>query len=178
MMDYQQFRAFKEQITSERDDLLRLDCMNPFLAMSFLKNSYPDAPEKNSEQMLDMWAQTMGMQEYRDRAIASAGVRETLKSLFNLYASENKELWLPEDVYPYYWDTAKNAGLAPRSFSTMGEPDLDILDQASDNSVIVITNPISPLGRNLNDEEVARIKDWLAQSPQRRIILDSVYAYA
>lgn len=175
-MNYQEFRAYRDKVTAQQS-LLRLDCMNPFKAMNFLKSEFPNSTTRSSDDVLNLWTETMGMEEHRGIAIPSGGVRESLKGLFNIFAANGKELWLPEDVYPFYWETAQNAGLKPRSFSTLPTPDLTALDQASTDSVIVITNPISPLGRTLSKDEVTKIKEWLNGSKDRQVILDTVYSY-
>ena len=176
-MNYQEFRTFREQVTSQQS-LLRLDCMNPFKAMNFLKKKSINLSECSGIKTLDVWAKTMNVEEYKNAAIISGGVRESLKGLFKIFAANNKELWLPQDVYPFYWDTAHNAGLKPRSFSTLPTPDIRALNEASRDSVILITSPISPLGRTLGKEETAEFKQWLQVSKDRQIILDTVYSYA
>ncbi|MBL4698457.1 MAG: aminotransferase class I/II-fold pyridoxal phosphate-dependent enzyme [Phycisphaerales bacterium] len=175
-MNFQEFKAFRDQVTEQRS-LLRLDCMNPFKAMSFLKVGFENARRHSCDDALDLWAETMGVEEYRSAAIASGGVRASLKGLFNIFAAHGKELWLPEDVYPFYWDSAQNEGLSSRSFPTLPIPDFTVLNQASAESVVVITSPVSPLGRTLNDEETSQIKHWLSESKGRRVFLDTVYSY-
>ena len=175
-MNFQEFSAFKEEIAAERD-LARFDCMNPFKAMQFLKTEFTPHAARSSDDVLDIWADTMGMQNERGIALASGGVRQSLTALFNIYSAQNTEVWLPEDVYPFYWDTALSAGLTPRSFPTLPSPDFLALNQAADQSVMLITNPISPLGRHLNAQETAEIKTWLSGAKDRRVILDTVYTY-
>ena len=175
-MNFQEFKAFRDQVTEEKS-LLRLDCMNPFKAMSFLKVDVANQVDCSSEDTLDLWAETMSAHKHRNRAIATGGVRESLKGLFNIFSSNGKEVWLPEDTYPFYWDTAHNVGLKPQSFPTLPTPDLSVLDKADKDSVAVITNPLSPLGRTLNKDEVTQICEWLEVSKDRQIILDTVYSY-
>lgn len=175
MMNRNEFVAFRNEITEQRD-LLRLDCMNPFSAMRYTKNDI--APETVTQaQAVEMWAERMGMQAYQAQAIANPGVRDSLKSLFNLYAAQKRELWLPQDVYPVYWDTAREAGATIRSFPTLPQPDLSPLTQAADTALALITSPVSPLGAPLSDAQTAQFIDWLAASQGRRLILDAVYAY-
>ncbi len=174
-MNYQEFRAYRDQVTGQ--PLLRLDCMNPFKAMNFLKSEFSNPTQRSSDDVLDLWVETMGVKEYRNIAISSGGVRESLRGLFNIFAANGKELWIPKDVYPFYWETAYSAGLKPRSFPTLPKPNLEVLDQASIDSVVVITNPVSPLGRTLNKEETTKIKEWLNGSKYRQVILDTVYSY-
>ncbi len=175
-MNFQEFKTYRDQVAAQQS-VLRLDCMNPFIAMNFLKAESSSLKQRSNHDTLDMWAETMGVERYRDMALASCGVRESLKGLFNVFAAEGRELWLPEDVYPFYWDAANNSELVPRSFPTLPAPDFTGLGQAASDGVAVITNPISPLGRVLSDEETSEIKAWLADSRDRQIILDTVYSY-
>ena len=176
MMNYQEYRKFKESI-KDQSSLLRLDCMNPFKAMNFMKKVNSTTSPIPESDVLDLWADKMRVQSLRSVALASHGVRESLKALFKYFALQKKELWLPDDTYPFYWDAALNSNLRPHGFSTSNAMNLTTLDQASANSVVVITNPVSPLGRRLNNKEINQIKDWLAGSPDRQIVIDTVYDY-
>jgi aspartate/methionine/tyrosine aminotransferase len=176
-MNFQEFKSFRDKVTQQQS-LLRLDCMNPFKAMSFLKYEPQSTAQCSSDDVLGLWAKAMNVRDYRDRAIPCEGVRESLKSLFNMFAVKGKELWLPEDVYPFYWEAAHNTGLKPLAFSTLPTPSLDTLEHASANSVVIITNPVSPLGRVLSKEETDNIKAWLNASKDRQIVLDTVYSYS
>ena len=175
-MNFVEFKEFRDQITPERS-LIRLDCMNPFIAMNYLKSEFIGASSYGANDALDLWAQTMRMQAYRDIAMPTEGVRHSLKGLFNIFAANGKELWLPEDTYPYYWDTANDIGLKPHSFATLPTLDLSGIEKASHDSAILLTNPLSPLGCTLADHEVFKLKEWLERSKDRRVILDTVYSY-
>ena len=176
-MNFQEFKTFREEVI-EQISPLRLDCMNPFKAMDFLKGAPLDTASHSVNTTLDTWASTMNVHHYRDRAIASQGVRESLKALFPIFANDNKELWLPEDIYPFYWDTAHKTGISTHSFPTLPDIDLTPLNRSSKNSVVVITNPLSPSGRFLKKQEIEQIKNWLEGSTDRQIIIDTVYSYS
>jgi hypothetical protein len=42
---------------------------------------------------------------------------------------------------------------------------------------ILLPNPLKPAGRDLNVEEVGFLREWLAGSPARRLLLDTVYTF-
>lgn len=174
-MNRDEFVIFKNEITAQRS-LLRLDCMNPFAAMRYLKKDFTAAARPSAD-VIALWAERMDMQTYQAQALASPGVRQTLRDLFGLFSSQKKDLWLPEDVYPFYWEAAQDQGLSIKSFPTLPTPDFTPLDQASENSVALITNPVSPLGRRMNTQEAGALKKWLGESKDRRVILDTVYSY-
>jgi aspartate/methionine/tyrosine aminotransferase len=54
----------------------------------------------------------------------------------------------------------------------------DLLSATPAKSCLLLPNPLAPSGRHLNKEEVARLTEWLGQSPDRRLILDTVYEFA
>lgn len=177
-MNNAQFEKFKTEAL-QRENILRLDCLDPFKAMNFLKQDFiSSSMPPSSDDVLNTWAKIMNVERYRDQAISSNGVRESLTHLFNIFATNDRDIWLPEDVYPFYWGAAARMDIKPHSFPTLPVPDFRPLDRASGNSVVLITNPITPLGRALNTDEINTLKNWLAQSKDRRLILDTVYSYS
>lgn len=176
-MNRDEFVIFRDRIVTQRP-LLRLDCMDPFSSMNYLKRHFKSAADYSAENVLDIWAMRMNMLPFRNLALASSGVRESLKSLFGLFSAQGREIWLPKDVYPFYWQAAQAADIQIQSFSTLPSPDMTVLDTASSRAVILITNPVSPLGRLMNKKETGVLKDWLDVSSQRRVVIDAVYRYA
>jgi hypothetical protein len=88
------------------------------------------------------------------------------------------EVWLPEDVYPVYWELARGAGLACRPFATYPALDLGALAAAPPRSAVVLPCPLSPVGRPLTAGEAETLRAWLAAEPERRGVLDTVYCFA
>lgn len=175
-MNFIEWQAHRDKIL-EKHSPLRLDCLNPFISMNFLKESFSGAANVSSDQVLDLWAERMNAQDLRGQTIATPGVRESLKALFGHFAETGKQMVLAEDIYPFYWQEATKAGLEPLSFKTLPSPDFEPLKDTSDNTALLITSPLSPLGRDLNEGEVAALKSWLDESIERTLILDTVYNY-
>jgi aspartate/methionine/tyrosine aminotransferase len=108
--------------------------------------------------------------------VAGKGVRELLSTALKNLRARRPELWLPQDVYPVYWELAAANGLAPVSFQTLPEVDWNFLGRAAANAVILVPLPLSPLGRMLHASEVDGLIRWL-RGGDRLLLVDSVYTY-
>jgi aspartate/methionine/tyrosine aminotransferase len=175
------FHDFQQQ----RDDILRqqpkvIDCAatNLYAALSFLIP--PSGPEPTETvhrcHLAAEWGRHFGISSEESRfALVSSGVRESLSRLFRHYASVGAKLWLPSDNYPVYGQLARKMGFEPLEFATL--PFLQIPRDATVEKpeLLVLTNPLKPLGRWLTAEETRGLIDWLGASPDRRLILDTVY---
>jgi histidinol-phosphate/aromatic aminotransferase/cobyric acid decarboxylase-like protein len=107
----------------------------------------------------------------------SSGVRDSLTRLFRYYAGPKARLWLPADNYPVYGELARAAGLTAQEFLTMPAPVWPDAKPQAAVEVLVLTNPVKPLGRWLTREDVTALTAWLAASPSRRLLLDVVYTF-
>lgn len=175
-MNFLQWQQYRDDILKERAPL-RLDCLDPFTTMGFLKRHFTSISDVSAASVLDLWAERMQASNFRAGTIATPGVRESLKALFSCYAQTGKQMILPEDVYPFYWQEAAKSGLKPVSFRTLPQPDFTALASANGNSAVLITSPLSPLGRDLQEQEITILKAWLDESKDRMLILDTVYNY-
>jgi len=164
----------------------RLDCMNLSKAMSHLLDSIPKpstAFQWTTNDVIELWAKNMGIasnqdvENYKKNIACASGVREILNGIFKLIAKQGKDLWLPDDVYPIYWKLAKEAGIKINAFFTIPNLDLKFLNNTSKKSIVLLPNPITPLGRHLNDYEVEELKTWVTSSKERRLIIDAVYTF-
>jgi histidinol-phosphate/aromatic aminotransferase/cobyric acid decarboxylase-like protein len=97
--------------------------------------------------------------------------------LFRHYASKGAKVWLPTDNYPVYGELARKAGAAPNEFVTLPEPKWPDATGFSGPEILVVTNPLKPLGRWLPSADVSALVQWLNGSPALRIILDTVYTF-
>lgn len=176
-MSFAAYKAWSSKVLDEHQPR-RLDCLNPFVAMSFTARPGP-AEAASVDKALDTWSEVMMEELYRERMIATDGVRASLQVIFQAMGSSDHELWLPSDVYPFYLETADHWIARDRIgfYDTLPEPDFSPISDAGPRSVMVITNPVSPLGRYLDETEVARLRAWLAASPERVLVIDAVYAY-
>ncbi|MDE3268717.1 MAG: aminotransferase class I/II-fold pyridoxal phosphate-dependent enzyme [Pseudomonadota bacterium] len=109
--------------------------------------------------------------------VAGRGGRKLITALF---ASMNagSTVLLPEDQYPVYQKLAEEQGINFKTYVSVPHIDQQAITAVEDVDMLVVTSPLSPHGRELNTQEVAALKQWLAASPKRRIILDTVYTFA
>ena len=114
-------------------------------------------------------------QDAARRALVSAGVRDSLSRLLRHYSSLQAKLWLPADNYPVYDQLAVACGFQPLAFFTIPKLELPRTAPIDAPELMVLTNPLKPLGRWLTPDETAGLEDWLRESAHRRLIVDAVY---
>jgi histidinol-phosphate/aromatic aminotransferase/cobyric acid decarboxylase-like protein len=184
-MHFEEYKEWREGVLAANDipSENRFDCLNPFKAMDFTKR-WGDDPHPlngNVERATKMWsighfskASPNGLHLEPTR-----GVRSALGALFERMEKLNMELWLPEDVYPFYKQeaTARAPQLAIRFFKTIPEVDFNEIDTASQRAALLITDPLSPSGRFLTRQERAKLSEWTKAGTDRWAMFDSVYLY-
>lgn len=179
-MNYVEFRAVREALRKEQPQLLDLAETNPVrsLAPYLPRVEIPqDAPRAHrchlAEEWLDLFDLPAG---WKNRLFISRGVRHSLSLLLPVLARGGARLHLPCDVYPVYETLASAAGIERESFATLPAPQFPraISKQAE---VLLLPNPLKPLGRYLSGEEVEALKIWLKADERRRLILDAVYTF-
>jgi hypothetical protein len=179
-MTFKDFQQVREQILRERPGVL--DCAQTNLYRTLARVIPPAAPACDRTEhrchLAESWVEYFGFPpETARRALVSCGVRHSLALLFQHYATQGAQLWLPEDNYPVYGELARAAGLAPRTFPTMPEPRWPAAAAGITPELLVVTNPLKPLGRWLDAEDVSALTVWLTASPRRRLLLDTVYTF-
>ena len=173
-MNYAQYRAWREQAIGQKP-ALRLDCMNPAKAMSHMLPTVRNQRATTTSQLADLWSRTTGMRLKPGRFVIGLGVRAILAAVLDILGT-SRRFWLPEDVYPVYWQLASERTTS--SFETLVDFDLSFLKQCGPNDCVLLPSPLSPLGRPLRPHEVRALTDWLDENPQRVLILDCVYRYS
>lgn len=175
LMNFSDYKIWQKAVL-ETQTPVRLDCLNPFIAMRWSQKEGQGA----SGDPVSMLQSLLGYADSQASVSAVSGVRTALEDIFGEAKRKGWTLALPEDVYPFYWEAADRAGYtrsAVISFPTLPGPDFTPLNQASGPTVCVLTAPLSPLGRHLTTQEVAALEQWLAKDQARMLVLDSVYAY-
>ena len=179
-MKFSEFQKLRSKILSENDGVI--DCSETNLYASLTRlNSVQAADTTQTVHRCHLatdWTNYFGLPtDLSRRALISCGVRDSLSLLFRHYAERGARVWLPADNYPVYVELARAAGLSPREFPTLPEPIWPDETPAEGDEVLVVTNPLKPLGRFLTSAEVSILKSWLGRSSHRRIILDTVYTF-
>jgi histidinol-phosphate/aromatic aminotransferase/cobyric acid decarboxylase-like protein len=179
-MNFANFQLFREKALRERRELIDCAATNLYAALARLIPPVTPPPEHQVHRchLADEWGQHFGIQpEIAGRALVSCGVRDSLTLLFRHYAGKDACLWLPADNYPIYGELARAARLKLQEFPTLPEPVWPDVAPASPVEILVVTNPLKPLGRWLTARDVVALIAWLAASPQRRLVLDTVYTF-
>jgi histidinol-phosphate/aromatic aminotransferase/cobyric acid decarboxylase-like protein len=119
------------------------------------------------------WVRLHGLPQTLSRqALISCGVRHSLSLLFSALAKEELALRIPSDVYPAYGELARVAGVKYATFPTIPK-----LLLPEDGDWLLLPNPLKPLGRWLDANEVASLVVWLSVHRRRRLVLDAVYNF-
>ncbi len=174
-MNYRQYRDWKETVLSGRP-LRRLDCMNAAKALAFLARpidalKHPTGPEE----IVNWWKEISGLGGEHLRVHLGHGVRQILQIVLEYFGGDEQTLWLPEDIYPVYFDLAKRFEV--KCYETMNNFNFEFLIGASHTDTLLITDPLTPLGRYLLPHELETCCEWLKESPNRLLIIDAVYCY-
>ncbi len=180
-MNFAGFQQVREKFLREHGDVRDCAETNLYRALARLAPppaSAPVAPVHRCH-VASQWCERFDFSpETSRRSLISCGVRDSLALLFRHYAAENARLWLPADNYPVYGELARAAGLAPHEFPTLPVPVWPEAAPADGTELLVVTNPLKPLGRWLDARDSAALEAWLATSPRRRLLLDTVYAFS
>lgn len=181
-MNFEAYKQFCRQLlASERGArLVRLDCMNPPKALSALAPKLPEAPPARDARELERaWREAFAVPpEAEGRVLLGRGVRDLLRALFGHFAREGRVLHAPSDVYPVYHSLAAGAGLAVRAFPTCPVPVLPSAPPGASPEVLLLPEPLVPLGRVLSEPEVQGLERWLGADSRRLLVLDAVYTFA
>lgn len=178
-MDFETYKEWRTDILT-RHTPERFDCLNPFLAMDFTRRWHTSPTPAEPAQALEAWKHLHRAAYTPARWGATQGVRSALGGIFAAAQERGMELWLPQDVYPFYaQEAARSAPQCPiRRFPTLPQPDFGELDTAQPAALLVITHPLSPLGRFLAPHELSALRAWSQCGRDRWVVLDSVYLYA
>lgn len=175
-MNYGDFRVWRDELLQQRP-AMRLDCMNPAKALEHLVGTdVPAAPPASLTALQSCWETVLGLMVDRERLVIGTGVRDLLRVLFGILAAADRTFWLPRDVYPVYWQLAKELRL--KSFTTIPTLDWSFLARTGPNDCILLAVPLSPTGRPLSACESVALEAWLNGSANRHLLIDGVYNYS
>ena len=153
--------------------------MNPVQALAdWAKRPELDQPLPTGPMgAVDAWSRATRIILDREKTVVALGVRDLLSATFSCVQERNQELWLPEDVYPVYWELAKHTDVRARAFTTLPRPDWTFLAQTGECAAVLVPAPLSPVGRLPTDAEIDALFRWLRGSRRRLLIIDAVYTF-
>lgn len=177
-MNFAHFQTYRQELLADRPHMKDCAETNLYRALAHLMSPPPPPVEGTVHRchLASQWTEFQGLPRGTSRqALISCGVRDSLGLLFSHYAQQQVCLWLPEDNYPVYHELAHAAGLTPLPFPTLPEPIWPQTEPAEAAEILLVTHPLKPRGRALNEDDARQLKHWLAASPHRRVWLDTVY---
>ena len=174
-MNYQEFRAYRDRVTSGAS-LVRLDCMNPAKALS-REFSVRAEPGTDLASVAERWnSLVLGPRlSTEGRTALTCGVRQALDRLMAEGAQLERQVWLPLGVYPEYWALAARHRVDARRYDSLPTLDLDFLERADESAWAVVPHPLVPEGRPLTTREISKLASWL-RGTRRILVLDCAYA--
>jgi hypothetical protein len=179
-MNYELFRARRSEILRETPEVIDGAEMNLYSALAPLVASTPDSANQRVHRchLAAEWTTLFGLPlDMSKRALVSCGIRDSLARLFDYYARRGARVWLPADTYPVFLTLAEEAKLLVEEYTTLPTPSWPSDHRRGREEIILLTNPMKPLGRWLTPEDVTTLKVWLSVNSRRRLLIDTVYTY-
>lgn len=157
-MDYHGFLKYRETLSHVR---WQLDDLNPYP----LRQGIP----------INLKATNFTLKTSNNGYIKkSQGVRQLLADLLQDFIQANRPIYMPEDVYPVYFQLVKKQANV-HSYKSCQIQCFKLAKE--ENAVYLITNPLIPEGRYLSNQQLATLDQWLLESPQRWLIVDTAYDF-
>lgn len=124
-----------------------------------------------AELFLDRWG--MGW-EAKGRVSVCEGVRGSIEAAFSVLAKRGAKALLPSDVYPFYAEAARRAGLAFEGYQAReGLPAEAALAGAG---ALLVCDPLKPWGGEIAQAEAERLSAWAMGDPRGRLLMvDAAY---
>jgi len=170
-MNFKQYKTWQKSYLEKNSNVFRADCLNPFISMNYLLDKVAFKSKNITQtELYNKWKEITNIEISSDNLALTRGVRHSLSKLFYLF--KDRIIYMPQDVYPRYFELAK--GNKIKTFVTYPQTDWESL-QNVENSVILLTIPFTPMGRELNEEDIEQIEGLIER--KNSIIIDSVYDY-
>jgi len=179
-MNFADFCQYRDVVLRERGNVLNCAEMNLYRSLNRLIPQRPPSMAKTTHRchLAAEWAERMRIPTTAHAALCSSGVRDSLATLFRHYSTADTKLWLPTDNYPVYGEIAAAAGLDCNWFGTIPKPKWPSDKPTLQMELLLVSNPLKPLGRWLDPHDETALIDWLNADSRRRLLLDTVYTFA
>lgn len=176
-MNYIEFLAFKNKILKERPELINLS-ENDLYNYKISEIKYNGSGHINGIvyrcHLVEDWLKYYNLsQDLKKHIGVSNGVRHSIETIFSQL--KNKKFIIPIDVYPFYQKTCNDNNINYSEYKTLGVESLFVDINNMKGDVLLITDPIKPLGRDINESEYKTIKNWLKVDKSRILMVDCVY---
>jgi aspartate/methionine/tyrosine aminotransferase len=200
-MTFSEFSAWREQLLTKDTDLLDCGDTNLYRALDYVKDADRGARCQHAApihrcDLARLWLERFGFPAAWSRRALVCRVRHALSLLFRVWSPPNCTWWVPEDVYPVYFELARAGGVEPRTYKTLPQglaglwgtissgvnsnwkkhvKNVPHERAASLREILLVPNPLKPLGRYLTDSEVDALAAWLIAADDRLVVVDSAY---
>lgn len=176
-MNFKEFLEYKKNMVSPYLRDFSETNLYAYYANKFVVSGEVGEGHKNGNihrcHLVEDWLSYFSLpQDLKKHIGVSNGVRHSLDLLFEFY--KEKKFLLPVDVYPVYLEKANIAAVEYDTFSTLVDGWVDGAIQRS-GDILLLTDPLKPLGREISSLEWGLIKSWLDADSKRILIIDAVY---
>lgn len=176
-MNYEQFLVYKEELIAKNPSLLNLAENNLYRyfpsQLKYAGQGHIDGVVYRCH-LVENWLSHYHLpEEFKKYIGVSDGVRHSLTVLMNYF--KKKSFIIPSDVYPFYQHTLQKLNIHYQEYQTLDGKELFSSLSQNDSDILLITDPLKPLGREITPAEYQHIHTWLLKNPSRLLIVDSVY---
>ncbi len=162
-MNYKEFLKYQESIPKV---VQRFDDLNPF--------EIKLVPETVKQLNFTNWIKNeVGEQQLN--FYPGKGIRNLIDEIFCSLREVCTSLVLPLDVYPVYQEIGNKYFNNFSFFETF--PKLKLNLPPINNVILLIPNPLVPVGRILYENEIEQLNKWVTDGSNRFIIIDSCYNF-
>lgn len=176
-MNYENFLILKNDILKENQNIINM-AENNLYAYRPCNLVYDNTGHIENKvyrcHLVEDWLKYYDLpQEYKKNIGVSNGVRNSLDVITE--ELKDKKYLIPKDVYPFYQKLLNEKNICYKEYKTLNGKKLfeDIKDIEAD--ILLITDPLKPLGRDIELNEYKNIEFWLNENKNRMLIVDCAY---
>lgn len=175
-MNYNEFLELKEHLLKENKSLLNL-AENNLYAYNPHNIVYQEGQGHINGivyrcHLVEDWLNYYGLsQDLKKHIGVSNGVRHSLETIIEHF--KDRSFLVPADVYPFYQKTLNDKSVNYKEYQTLGVDEL--FNDLADTDIMLLTDPLKPLGRDITPQEYKNIENWLNADYKRLLLVDAVY---
>ncbi|HSO33858.1 MAG TPA: pyridoxal phosphate-dependent aminotransferase [Labilithrix sp.] len=183
-MTFDEFVQWKARIRRERPEVLDLSETRVAVALRDIRPTVERPEGVANVHRCDLaraWCDVRGLPAaFARRTLTSDGVRHALSLVLGVLAGRGARVAMPRDVYPVYWQLAREAGATCIPIDLLPTFDVEralATASAAKIDVALLPSPLKLHGRAWTAAEVDAAISWLRRGHERRLILDGVYSF-